>query len=46
MDEDPILAHTDMGMSMGGMSMDAISAGGCSPEHAAMGHCEVPEHAN
>jgi CopA family copper-resistance protein len=42
MDEDPILAHTDMGTSMGGMSMDAINAGGCSPEHAAMGHCEVP----
>ncbi|MBL4672704.1 MAG: copper resistance system multicopper oxidase [Arenicella sp.] len=42
MDEDPILTHADMGMSMGGMSMDGMSDDGCLPEHAAMGHCEMP----
>ncbi|MFT5572259.1 MAG: CopA family copper-resistance protein [Cryomorphaceae bacterium] len=54
MDESPILTHTDMGMSHGGMTMSesktgasmagmAAAANACSPEHAAMGHCEMSE---
>lgn len=48
MDEQPILSHADMGMSSvrtdhgamnhGEMGMD----GGCTQEHADMGHCEMP----
>lgn len=50
MDESPVLSHIDMGMHHGGNP--GLS---CSPEHAAMGHCErssetaatacSPEHA-
>jgi len=36
MDDSPILTHTDMGMHHGG-------DGGCTPEHVAMGHCEMPK---
>lgn len=36
MDDSPILTHSDMGMSHGD--------GGCTPEHAAMGHCTM-DHA-
>ena len=54
MDESPILTHTDMGMSHAGMEMAgdkqkdsmagmAMGASACSPEHAAMGHCEMSE---
>lgn len=46
MDEDPILTHTDMGMAMGGMNMPEMQSmgdGTCAPEHAAMGHCELPK---
>ncbi len=46
MDEDPILTHTDMGMAMGGMNMSGMQSmgeGACAPEHAAMGHCELPK---
>ena len=53
MDESPILTHADMGMSHGSSHAPEHSSG-CTPEHAAMGHCEVttapamectPEHA-
>ena len=49
MDESPILTHADMGMSHG-----SGHGNSCTPEHAAMGHCELdnkdamectPEHA-
>ena len=53
MDESPVLSHSDMGMDHGAnhgashstnhgtMTMNGDSA--CAPEHAAMGHCEMPE---
>ena len=40
MDESPILTHIDMGMDHTSMAMGA-TAGGCTAEHAAMGHCEM-----
>lgn len=43
MDESPILTHADMGMSHGDMSSGHMADNGCTPEHAAMGHCEMPE---
>ncbi|MEO0369229.1 MAG: multicopper oxidase domain-containing protein, partial [Pseudomonadota bacterium] len=52
MDDSPILTHADMGMSHGGhddhhhaMMHNQSAAGGegCTPEHAEMGHCEIPE---
>lgn len=47
MDESPFLTHADMGMSHGTMQMagdtqkNAMPANTCSPEHAAMGHCDM-----
>ena len=41
MDDSPILTHTDMGMAHGGGA--AMAMGGCTSEHAEMGHCEMPE---
>lgn len=44
MDESPILTHTDMGMAHGGVqSMAMTGDSGCTPEHAEMGHCEMPK---
>ncbi len=51
MDESPVLTHADMGMSHGSASHTGHSAVSglvvedCSPEHAAMGHCELSEPA-
>ena len=50
MDDSPVLTHADMGMSHGDMAMSqkgsmAMPAGDCSPEHAKMGHCEMPTSA-
>ncbi len=44
MDESPTLTHADMGMSHAGHSMSSTASDGCSPEHEAMGHCEMPEN--
>jgi CopA family copper-resistance protein len=44
MDESPILTHADMGMAHGGHSAGAMST--CTPEHAAMGHCDMPDMAS
>ena len=41
MDDSPLLSHADMGMAHG--SGHAMSASACTPEHAAMGHCEMPD---
>jgi len=43
MDDSPILTHSDMGMNHGGGG-----GNGCTPEHAAMGHCsmESGSHSN
>ncbi|MBX2849944.1 MAG: copper resistance system multicopper oxidase [Acidiferrobacterales bacterium] len=44
MDDSPILSHADMGMAHGdGHSMMVMNNTDCTPEHAAMGHCEMPE---
>ena len=44
MDESPVLSHADMGMAHGGgHNMANMSGNGCSPEHAAMGHCQMPQ---
>lgn len=44
MDESPLLTHADMGMDHGtGHSMTAMTNNGCTAEHAAMGHCEMPK---
>lgn len=51
MDDSPILSHADMGMghaAMGHGEMDHSSMGmneegGCTPEHAEMGHCQMPK---
>ena len=37
----PLATMTDMGM--GGMDHGSGGGGGCTPEHAAMGHCKMPE---
>ncbi len=47
MDESPILSHADMGMHHGGGVSIAAAAhdsghSTCTPEHAKMGHCELP----
>ncbi|NNC98658.1 MAG: copper resistance system multicopper oxidase, partial [Gammaproteobacteria bacterium] len=43
MDESPTLTHIDMGMAHGtNVSMNMPEgSGACSPEHAAMGHCDM-----
>ncbi len=43
MDESPILTHADMGMAHGGHVMVGASGSACTPEHAEMGHCEMPK---
>jgi len=47
MDESPVLTHIDMGMDHSGMAMgnneSGASVSDCTLEHAAMGHCEMPD---
>lgn len=52
MDESPLLRHSDMGMDHGSGLASAQDSGAsassnsCTPEHAAMGHCEMPKQTN
>ena len=45
MDESPVLQHVDMGMSHHAHAGHAMGGSSCSPEHAAMGHCDLDEPA-